>query len=196
VDIPDLICHMKWFEPVVLSGYIMRRQLRLGAACISLGMFVLFAIFWVRSYELYGVLPARNWKLDSWEGRISFVGGTNKIYINTNPLSGGSLNAYFIPADRHRDGMRRRWISSLLFVPPEPRNYFGFSAQVSGTEWRGSIPYWFLCLATAVIATLLKPKPRLQYSLHGLFLLTTILAVMLGGSLALTMSWFSVNWNS
>ena len=56
--------------------------------------------------------------------------------------------------------------------------FFYLNSPAFGTFF---VPHWFLVLLTASQALLLKPKPRLKFSLRELVVLTTVAAIMCGG---------------
>ncbi|TWU30264.1 hypothetical protein Pla144_10500 [Bythopirellula polymerisocia] len=174
-----------------MGKYFMWQQLRLGAACFSLGLCAFLGVVGVRSYDYYGALygrfsPSRQWVLSSWEGRIlvgwNIIPSPGVVSQSVDIISNrvGFLEGGFVPAKTHTDHTRFVFGRIPLLLDP-PKFYFGFNGQLRKLVWKGSIPYWFLCLATAMLAILLKPKPRLRYSLRELFVITTIVAFMLGG---------------
>jgi len=67
--------------------------------------------------------------------------------------------------------------------------HFGFAGQLSSTDLFLWVPYWFLTLTTGAFTMIFRIRWPWRFSLRGLFITTTFLAVVLGMSAWLDRSW-------
>ena len=144
-----------------------RLRIALSRCCFSACM--AFIVFWIHSYKYYAFVSGSptNTRCDaivSWQGRVrmnSYAIGPN---LRNDPpeLDGG-----FVP---HPHPKTR--------AHPSP-SFLGFHLRI-GRSWKSAAPHWFFTLLAGSIAFILKPKPRLRFSLKSLLFAMTLLAVMLG----------------
>jgi len=171
----------------------MWRHFRTAISSLCLVMCLGFMAFWLQSYVSLGVLNGRIFGPDtfyatSWEGRLR-VGAIALIDEKTSidwsklpPLGSGWGR---LPP------FRSRWSfipKESAYLPPQiyqERSFLGFYVEIRRLAWFVSAPHWFLVLVTGTLAVLMKPKPRLKFSLLGLLMLTTFVALVLGAVEAL-----------
>lgn len=153
----------------------MLSRLRITTAWFCLVLCIGFVALLVQSYSVTGILAfrfadAECFALSSRRGNVEITS------FNSEKLPGEQSEFawgwQFIP----RGGVNPVDICTLLGGPSETDYLFILPRGLK----KLSIPHWFLILLTGGFAILLKPKPRLRFSLRELLLLTTITAVVLG----------------
>ena len=53
------------------------------------------------------------------------------------------------------------------------------------------VPHWFLVIVSGCLAVVLKPKPRLRFSLRDLLVAMTMVAVVVAALAALPKTWLT-----
>ncbi len=153
----------------------MWQHLRNTTASICLVLCMGFVAFWIQSYFSFGIIQgpisgSMGFYSSSWKGQVR---------LGWLPLTIGRPE---ISWDRRF--LSKEEIKQLGPVSPEA-GLFGFHADSRPPIRSVATPHWFLVLVMGSFAILLKPKPRLQFSLRDLLLFTTIAAVILGAAAAL-----------
>jgi hypothetical protein len=124
---------------------------------------------WVMSTSASGFFAT------SWEGEIAH--GQFEPIVDSVEQRIPRWGWDFLSRDEMRDGR-----SILFFSYPGSYKFTGLGIGPC-TEF--GVPHWFLVVVTGALAVLLKPKPRLKFSLRELLTLTTVAAIVLGGVIAL-----------
>ena len=161
----------------------MWNYLRITLASLCLVLCVGFAGLWMHSYYVYGHLYGR------------YVLGLERLILANE--AGQVMISWEPDLTQGEAPFRRKKELTWSSTRPEENNkqiqnsihdlgYFGFHAKKYIPDvWVVKAPHWFLVLVTGALAVLLKPKPRLKFSLLELLTLTTVGAVVLGGVVAL-----------
>jgi len=144
----------------------MRHRLRIAAACFCLVLCIGFVALWVQIYSTYGQLfKTGRFSVCNQEGSLCLVWKTEAAKKTGPRLVDKAVKL------KHKQ--KKRTTSNVVGFAPADRYCF---------------PHWLIwspVLLTGGLAVLLKPKPRLKFSLRELLLLTTITAVVLGAVAAL-----------
>jgi hypothetical protein len=132
---------------------LMRRIIRVVISCLCLVLCSGLVGLWVYGYYSNGSLSSTYYTLTFEQGYVRYIHGT---------VIGG-------------------WWDETLPKKMIVRANDSFCLYMSDKSHRwGTIPNWLLTLSTGTLAILLKPKPRLKFSLLDLLLFTTIAAIVLG----------------
>lgn len=170
---------------------IMVTWLRIVVSCFCLVTCVLFTASWVRSYFRADSVATYDMRFNQWRsntfqiarGRLCFQQGTQD-----GEPSPREMQAIFSKGRL----LVRHWLITNKPMWAGPKStYIGFaynsSTNRSGKRFLSwSLPHWFLVSAMAILAFVVKPKPRWQFGLRELFLIFTFGAIA-AGSLALVL---------
>jgi hypothetical protein len=168
---------------------MLRRVLNV-ASIICLVVCVALMGMWVRSYrtlsdELHTCWPAgrdmlgflifsTEGELILYEGRLSFTGSPNANHWPWIVFRGAD--------DSHLE-------FSMTSQPQLVGNNFGFGYVRSSSATGLLLPYWFLVLASGLLAIGLRLKSATRFQLRTLLIVTTLLAVVLGMCAWLDRAW-------
>jgi hypothetical protein len=160
---------------------VIRRLLNI-ASIVCLVLCVALMGMWVRSYyrcdELRGrITNTRVFSVDSMKGQLYVL--ETPIYLDNSPDTASDVWPWSVNS--------RTYDQEIVFTRPfaGPRvlhfkTRWGFDGDLSWTSSTGTLPYWFLVLASGSLAMAFRLKWPLRFTLRGLFLVTTFLAVVLG----------------
>ncbi len=140
------------------------RWLRISVSAVSFAMFVGLSWLWARSYSKHDIKhTGDNWRyLDSRHSRLLGLGSRE-----------GGIT---LSVTNRTGGMGSAWLTYGY-----PTQMLGFAINANGGSKYVKFPHWFLILLTAALATVpwLPWMPR-QFSLRNMFIVTTVVAAVLG----------------
>ncbi len=166
--------------------------LRIIVSCFCLVLCVSFAALWPRSYSWYERVTLITPYVEAII-EVSFYNGPPKgtaafrVYF----LPDGSMGGFAELSRRPVTPVRNR-VTPVTFgnrVPVIVRirgdGILGFKAKAYHSVIGPRIltlqaPHWFLIALTAILAYIAKPKPRWQFGMRELFVLSTIGAITVG----------------
>lgn len=170
-------------------GQLKYRKLRIAFSVLCCIVALLLCGLWVRSYH----------DMEEWRGRLpGSYGFLFRSYSGQLTTSGFSIVAGDVdawPNDWHLITRRRpNRDDQIVRVPPwskkgvlEP---WGFNDTWSSSSWVLMLPYWFLVAASGSLAIIFQTRwPPWRFTLRGLFVVTTFLAVLLGMVVCLDRAW-------
>jgi len=169
---------------------MLRRLLNI-ASIICLVLCVAMMGMWVRSYR-------DREDMVEWRGRLP--GSLGFLFRSEwgKLLSGGFVlgpsDAKGLPNDwpyvvmvspNHQDRVIQipPWSHRALLYP------WGFNDTWTSSSWVLMLPYWFLVAASGLLAMAFRLRWPPQFTLRGLFIVTTFLAVVLGMIAWLDRAW-------
>lgn len=159
----------------------MTQIIRIVLAYLCLVLFIGAAISWTRSYyaksNAKGSLTLiQRFSIVSWHGQVQW-----RWYVD----------------ERGRPGLKWDWNTScdqfantpigrhpaMRHLPQqlEAPGLLNISGRFDRFEWSGNNPHWFFLIGFAILAYLLKPKPKLRFGIRDILILTTIVAIFLAG---------------
>jgi hypothetical protein len=159
---------------------MLRRLLNI-ASIVCLVLCVVLMGLWIRSC----------YSVDKLHGRFT----ARQVLIITSLQSRLQLNEYALTSDKMRGQPSEYWPWSLRSRANTHEVKFFTSGFLStlGFDWIGFsvlLPYWFLVLTSGLLAMIFRMRwPPWRFSLRGLFIATTFLAVVLGMIIWLDRSW-------
>jgi hypothetical protein len=147
-----------------------------------------FAALWVRSY-LWRDLMTRQRAgqyvgLMSWAGRVSYMvsNETRETWMTDHPF-----RLTYRPRADLLKALRKIEARIGKFDGLTPG--FGlWRSKYDPDSYRLTVPHWFLVIVSASLAVVVKPKPRLQFSVRDLLVAMTIVAVIVAALAALPRS--------
>lgn len=155
--------------------------LRITTACIFLVLFIGVAVLWglgfYRQTQIDGNVVRRlGFKAANYQNSVKLTYEPD-IWLQDYPYKSYEWMLFSAPArnDPVLFDLRRGlgcWLG-FQFKERDGRHYL-------------RCPHWFLALATLGFAILLKPKPRYQFTLKDLVVLTTMLAIACGTIVVMT----------
>jgi hypothetical protein len=149
------------------------RLIRNIASAFFLTATIALAALWIRShYSFDEVMQTRgDLILSSWDGEFTLI-------LAHGRAGNGSLRVSSIPAKEFLDSLRRDIGPSF-----RPQEYFGFAYKALGASRVVIAPHWFFVTAAIGLSVILKPKPRLQFSMQYL-LIAMAFAAMIAAAVA------------
>jgi hypothetical protein len=178
------------------------RILKIVSALCLAACFVL-ALVWLRSYYVADRIVANPWGsqrllLGAKQGRLVAV----VFNWPPQPLCAPGLFSYVVGDDlAFPIGDARQYDAALGFAVLRNPQYMvgrstfetptGGTIYISGASsatlhgWDASVPFWFLVLSTAVAGIVLRRERPWRFSIRGLFIAVTIIAVVFGLVVAL-----------
>ena len=148
--------------------------LRIVVSCVCLVLCVLFAALWVRSYY-YGDFVQKTFRVSprtSYNLTIA-TSGKGSISLHLGVQSGPNIKFVNWRFDSE---------STAEYTPEG--HWLNFVWLTLRYEYRNVrhilFPHWFAILIFGFTAYLVKPKPRWQFGMRELFVLSTIGAITVG----------------
>jgi hypothetical protein len=149
-------------------------------ACIG------FAALWVRSHyerdDMYWRGSGQYVALMSWNGQVAYA---VRIYPPVT-YAPPTLRSTTRPAELRVSSHIDRFLWNA-----EERSILGFGMSRTTPDIDASrltVPHWFLVIVSGALAVLLKPKPRLQFSVRDLLVVMAMVAVAVAALAALPKS--------
>jgi len=145
----------------------MWQHLRIATASICLTLCFGSVALWVQSYYFYWTLQV------SLSNSLGFCLSSDTGSVGCEIFDARDLSFWrgFNVQENSDEGT----LSTLL------ESLWGFDFYQQGYDVYFSVPYLLLALITSGLAMLLKPKPRLKFSIRELLMFSTIAAIMFGG---------------
>ena len=151
------------------------KRLRVGMSLLCLVLAVAFAGLWAHSYSSCGAIRKQSdehsFILTSWRGGIQAVVNRGKSV----PPSVGWRTG-FVPSME----LDERFLRPIAFR---------FRFQVKADSFRAAAPHWLFVIVFGILAVILKPKPRLRFSLRELLVAVAVAAIALGSVEAVVRAW-------
>jgi hypothetical protein len=170
-----------WRAPSIRTRYIagMTRYLRIAAA----GFFALLTLaligLWVRSYSRCDLIHSPSIGLNSFTVASNY--GVFSFGADSHDLPNASTQWDFLT------GPRRPPLKLVLSNGRSPGllTRLGFIFLHNSALTMLSVPYWFLIASSCALAAVLGLKRPWRFTVRGLLIATTLLAVALGLGVAL-----------
>ena len=155
-----------------------RQRVRMVVSYLFFALCIFFLTLWAHSYKLRGLCTFGTPDF-GFCAIVNERGRMSCIYLANCDNLEYPFQWSFDPYRK----IGRTFLSDQGFL--RSSGLLGFNVGRKGENWFCRIPHGAFVLIAALLAFLLKPKPRLKFSVIGLFLLTTSVAVAFGGVEAL-----------
>jgi hypothetical protein len=147
----------------------MTRYLRIAVAVCFVLLAVALIALWVRSYGNFDSVSGPV-GLDCYAGFYSSLGVVNfSLVCSDDP-----------PPDANNWNVQHAKIQSRLAGSRLRRGWIGLQVRFDKGDLNFALPYWFLTTLSTALAALFAFKRTWRFTVRGLLIATTLLAVALG----------------